>query len=74
VRERFARYQDAPLEREDVDGTTIIAAWLRDRQADEGILLPLEGPDAIADRLDELVVTVRDLGLRGPLPVIEGLS
>ena len=74
VRERFPRYQGTPLDREDVDGTTIIAAWLRDRQADEGILLPLDGPDAIVDRLDELVVTVRDLGLPGPLPTIERLA
>jgi DNA polymerase-3 subunit epsilon len=71
VRERFARYQDAPLAREDVDGTTIIAAWLRDRGAQEGVILPLDGPDAIDDRLDELAVTVRDLGLPGPLPAID---
>jgi DNA polymerase-3 subunit epsilon len=73
VRERFPRYQDRPLEREDVDGTTILAAWLRDRGAHDGILLPLDGPDAIAERLDELVVTVRDLRLPGPLPAIDGL-
>jgi DNA polymerase-3 subunit epsilon len=74
VRRRFAAYQDAPLGREDVDGTTIIAAWLRDRDARDGILLPLDGPDAIVERLDELVVTVRDLGLPGPLPAIDGLG
>src|SRR6266850_2558374 len=36
VRQRFAGYQDAPLRREEVDGTTILAAWLRDRQAHDG--------------------------------------
>ena len=71
VRERFAGYQDAPLERDEVDGTTIIAAWLRDRGAHEGIILPLDGPDALAERLDGLSVTVRDLGLPGPLPPLE---
>ena len=74
VRERFASYQDLPLRCEEVDGTTILAAWLRDRQAHDGILLPLDGPDAIVERLDELAVTVRDLRLPGPLPAVDGLA
>jgi excinuclease UvrABC nuclease subunit len=74
VRRRFASCQDVPLRREEVDGTTILAAWLRDRQARDGILLPLDGPDAIVERLDELAVTVRDLRLPGPLPPIDGLA
>ncbi len=75
VRERFADYQDRPLAPADVDGTTILAAWLRDRGAQDGVLLPLDGPDAIVDRLDELTVTVRDLHLAGvgPLPPIEAV-
>jgi len=72
VRERFARYQDAPLAREDLEGANILAAWLRDRGR-EGLLLPLDGPDALAARLDELAVTVDDLRRRGPLPAIDGL-
>jgi len=71
VRERYAHCQDAPIGREDVDGTTIMAAWLRDRGEHEGVLIPLDGPDAIAERLDEIAVTVRDYGLPGPLPTIE---
>jgi DNA polymerase-3 subunit epsilon len=74
VRQRFRRYQDAPLEREDVDGTTIVAGWLRDRGAREGVILPFDGPDGIVERLDELAVTVRDLRLPGPLPAIDGLA
>jgi len=74
VRERFVGYQALPLRREEVDGTTILAAWLRDREANQGILLPLDGPDAIAERFDELAVTVRDLRLPGPLPRIDGLA
>jgi hypothetical protein len=70
VRERFEAHQGRPLRREEVDGTTILAAWLRDRGAHDGILLPLDGPDAIVERLDELAVTVRDMGIRGPLPEI----
>jgi DNA polymerase III subunit epsilon len=73
VRERFASFQDLPLRRDEVDGTTILAAWLRDRDARDGLLLPLDGPDAIVDRLDELTVTVRDFRLPGPLPAIDGL-
>ena len=71
VEERFARYQDVPLGRDDVDGTTIIAAWLRDRGARAGVLLPLERAESLRERLDELVVTVRDLALPGPMPAIE---
>ena len=74
VRDRFAGYQDLPLGRDEIDGTTIIAAWLRDRGVSDGILLPLDGPDAIIDRLDELTVTVRDLRLPGPMPAIDGLA
>ena len=73
VRERFARYQDAPLERGDVAASTIMAAWLRDRER-EGLLLPLDGPDALAERLDELTVTLQDIRQRGPLPRIDGLA
>jgi hypothetical protein len=73
VRDRFADYQDRPLAPADVDGTTILAAWLRDRGAQDGVILPLESPDSIAERLDELTVTVRDLRMAGvgPLPTIE---
>ncbi len=76
VHERFARYQDAPLTRADVDGAAIISAWLRDRSAHEGVILPLDGPDAIIERLDELTVTVRDLRMVGvgPLPSIEAFG
>jgi hypothetical protein len=73
VRERFARYQDAPLERGDVAASTIMAAWLRDRDR-EGLLLALDGPDALAERLDELTVTLQDIRQRGPLPRIDGLA
>lgn len=72
VRERWARYQDEPLERADVDTSTVLAAWLRDR-AQEGLLLHLDGPEALAQRLDDLVITVQDLRQRGPLPHIDGL-
>ncbi len=73
VRELFARFRDAPLERGDVAASTILSAWLRDRRQ-EGLILPLDGPDALAQRLDELVVTLQDLRQRGPLPRIDGLG
>jgi len=73
VRERFARYQNAPLERADVAASSILAAWLRDR-GQEGLLLPLDGPDTLMERLDELAVTLEDIRQRGPLPRIDGLA
>ncbi len=73
MRERFARYQDAPLERGDVAASTILAAWLRDR-GHEGLILLLDGPETLAERLDDLTVTLTDLCQRGPLPQIEGLA
>ena len=73
VRERFERFQDVPLDRDDVEGATILAAWLRDR-GQEGLLLPLDGPNALAERLDEITVTLGDLQQRGPLPAIDGLA
>ena len=73
MRERYDRYQAAPLDREDVEGATILAAWLRDRGKD-GIILPLDAADALERRLDELVVTLDDLRQRGPLPAIDGLG
>lgn len=73
VRQRFAHWQDAPLERGDVAASTILSAWLRDR-GQEGLILPLDGPDALVERLDELVVTLQDLRQRGPLPRIDGLA
>jgi DNA polymerase-3 subunit epsilon len=72
VRERFGCWQDAPLERGDVAASTILSAWLRDR-GQEGLMLPLDGPEALAERLDELIVTLHDLRQRGPLPRIDGL-
>jgi len=72
VGESFARYQDAPLGRGDVEASTILAAWLRDRER-EGIVLPFDRPEALREQLDGLVVTLDDLRQRGPLPEIEGL-
>jgi len=73
VHDRWADHQDRPLAREDVDGTTIVAAWLRDRRADEGIILPLDGPESVFERLDELVVTMTDLRPGAALPAIDDL-
>jgi DNA polymerase-3 subunit epsilon len=73
VHDRWADHQDRPLAREDVDGTTIVAAWLRDRRADEGIILPLDGPESVFERLDDLVVTMADLRLDARLPAIDDL-
>ncbi len=73
VRERFERFQGVPLGRADIEATTVLAGWLRDRKR-EGLLLRLDGPSDIATRLDEIAVTLSDLRQRGPLPAIDGLA
>ncbi|HXJ32904.1 MAG TPA: exonuclease domain-containing protein [Candidatus Eisenbacteria bacterium] len=72
IRERFGRYQSLPLERADVEATTVLAGWLRDRRR-EGIFLPFDDPGHLEEQLDQLTVTLHDLRQRGPLPAIDGL-
>jgi DNA polymerase III epsilon subunit family exonuclease len=73
IRDRFERFQGLPLDRADVEATTVLAGWIRDRKR-EGLLLRLDGPADIETRLDELAVTLSDLRQRGPLPAIDGLG
>lgn len=73
MRERFPSHQNARLERADGAASTILAAWLRDR-AQEGMLLPLDRPESLAERLDDLAVALDDLRQRGPLPAIDKLG
>jgi hypothetical protein len=73
IRERFERFQGLPLDRNDIEATSVLAGWLRDRKR-EGLLLRLDGPTDIEARLDELSVTLSDLRQRGPLPTIDGLA
>lgn len=42
IRERLPLYQGTPLRREEVDGTRILAAWLRDRGETDGCVLPID--------------------------------
>ena len=72
MRERWGQYRNAPIERAEVERMTIVAAWLRDR-AEKGVLLPFDALEELEPRLDELTVTVSDLGLRGPMPPIDAL-
>jgi DNA polymerase III epsilon subunit family exonuclease len=73
IRERYDAFQNVPLGRADVEATTVLAGWLRDRKR-EGLLMRLDGPSDFERRLDELVVTLHDLRQRGPLPAIDGLA
>jgi len=72
IRERFDRYQSLRLERADVEATTVLAGWLRDRRR-EGIFLSFDDPRHLEEQLDQLTVTLDDLRQRGPLPTIDGL-
>jgi DNA polymerase III epsilon subunit family exonuclease len=73
IRERYDAFQNVPLGRADVEATTVLAGWLRDRKR-EGLLLKLDAPSDFERRLDELVVTLHDLRQRGPVPAIDGLA
>jgi hypothetical protein len=73
IRERFEHFQGLPLDRADIEATTVLAGWIRDRKR-EGLLLRLDGPNDIEARLDELTVTLTDLRQRGPLPAIDGIA
>jgi excinuclease UvrABC nuclease subunit len=50
IRRRMAQPRSEVRVDEAVDGTTILAAWLRDRQEDEGNVFAIEG-DAIAENI-----------------------
>lgn len=69
----WSRFHGTRATRDDVEGMSIVAGWLRDRRG-EGLVLPLDGPTALVDRLDELSVTLGDLRVRGPLPSIDQLA
>lgn len=44
VAENYGRYQGQPIAKEDLESMLIVSRWLRERQADEGRLLFLDGP------------------------------
>lgn len=67
------RFHASRPSRTDLEGMSIVAGWLRDRRR-EGVLLPLDAPESLARRLDELVITLGDLRQRGPLPHIDALA
>ncbi|MGE4095717.1 MAG: exonuclease domain-containing protein, partial [Candidatus Binatia bacterium] len=60
-RERFAVDQDRPLRPEEIDSSVILAAWLRDPDRSQGTVFSIDNPFALADRLEEIVVSLGDL-------------
>lgn len=69
----WPRFHEGRPSRPDLEAMSVVAGWLRDRRG-EGVLLSLDRPEALSERLDELVVTLGDLGQRGPLPAIDALA
>ncbi|MFI5366581.1 MAG: exonuclease domain-containing protein [Candidatus Binatia bacterium] len=68
VREQFARYQLTPLRRDEVDGATILAAWLRDRGAADGSVFRIDDGSAPATQVAEWRAACATL-LRSGAPV-----
>jgi DNA polymerase III subunit epsilon len=73
VESLWGRFHETRPTRPDLENMSIVAAWLRDRRR-EGVLLPLERPGDLAERLDDLAITLGDLRQRGPLPQIDALA
>jgi DNA polymerase-3 subunit epsilon len=73
VRGLWDRFHQGGPTRLDLEGMSVVAGWLRDRRG-EGVVLPLDGPDALARQLDALTITLDDLRQRGPLPHIDALA
>ena len=66
IRDRYDAFQNVPLGRADVEATTVLAGWLRDRKR-EGLLLQPRRADGLRARgSTSLAVTLHDLRQRGP--------
>lgn len=67
VARRTAKGLPAGIAADEVDGTTILAAWLRDRGETDGYVIPIDAQDEIgaaaeaAGRLPEWVASLREL-------------
>jgi excinuclease ABC subunit C len=67
VADNYERYRGRPIAREDLEPMLIVSRWLRERRADEGRMLFLDGPfvprEAVLAHCGELARTLGD----GPL-------
>lgn len=59
--ERFEIDRDRPLRPEEIDSSTILAAWLRDPQRAQGAVFPIDSPTTLENRLTEIETALRDL-------------
>ena len=66
AQEHFNRDREVPLRPEEIDASVILAAWLRDPERSQGAIFPLDSPDALAKRSDEILIAVQDLQGREP--------
>ena len=49
------------ITREEIDASVIIAAWLRDPDRSQGAIFPIDSPDSLHERLDEINIAFKDL-------------
>lgn len=68
ARERFDQDRDVPLRPEEIESSVILAAWLRDPDRSQGAIFPIDSPDALFRRSDEILIAVQDLQRREPSP------
>jgi excinuclease UvrABC nuclease subunit len=61
AQERFHQDHDVPLRPEEIDASVIIAAWLRDPDRSQGAIFPIDSPDSLHERLDEINIALKDL-------------
>ncbi len=61
AQERFHQDRDVPLRPEEIDASVIIAAWLRDPDRSQGAIFPIDSPDSLHERLDEISIALKDL-------------
>ncbi|MFI5394876.1 MAG: exonuclease domain-containing protein [Candidatus Binatia bacterium] len=61
IREQFTTYQGTPIKRDEVDGTQILAAWLRQRGETDGYVFQIDAAAAPATQKAEWRAACADL-------------
>ncbi|MFN8627622.1 MAG: exonuclease domain-containing protein [Candidatus Binatia bacterium] len=74
IRERFAIFQGTSIRRDEVDGTHILAAWLRESGDAEGYVFPIESAEQAAHTVAEWRTACHSLLSTGAPGAEDGLA